>query len=303
MGFMDKAIDFGAKPFGGKLTKALTGASELERGYFGGDKKAYDATRAEYGALGAGLAAEGQTRTGEGYNLLGEAYTDASGDHSRAKFYENQGYGIGQQAMQSQDMDLYNLQSMAGRNTDSLAQAQLQAGLEQTQRTMAAQAASARGGNQAAALRNAQATGAQMALQTNQQAAMMRAQEQQAQLAREMAAQQYAGNVHGGRAQMGYGMQGQGLGLAQGATQGEAQIANQMAGIGLEQGGQALGAYGLRNQVDSAQLGTDVNYNSALAAGSSPLVVANAVTNGVAAYYGAKRGGGQQGQGQGVGQG
>lgn len=142
-------------------------------------------------------------------------------------------------------------------------------------------------------MRNAQAMGAQMGLQVNQQAAMLRAQEQQARLGRMLGAEQMAAQVGGQQAGLGYGMAGQGLGMAQQSTGMLGGFGSQQANIGLGQTNAALGAYGLRNQMDASQLEADRAYNSAMMAGSSPLAVANAVTGGVQAYYGAKGGGGQ----------
>lgn len=84
-------------------------------------------------------------------------------------------------AMEAWTKDIQNqlAQSRAG-NAPSVAQNQLQAGLDANMRQQQAMAAGARGGaaSRAAADRQAAMAGAQMGMQTNQQAAQLRAQEQ-----------------------------------------------------------------------------------------------------------------------------
>lgn len=285
--------NFLAKPFGGGLTKSLTGASELEKSYFGGSQRAYDDARQQYGQLGQNMRAEAATNTQAGTGMLGQAAGLSQQDRSAAMGFSGTGMGLGQHGALGQNQAVAAARGLAGQSTDSLAQMQMRQGLGQMQRGMMGQAAAARGGNQAAAMRNAQAMGAQMGLQVNQQAAMLRAQEQQARLGRMLGAEQMAAQVGGQQAGLGYGMAGQGLGMAQQSTGMLGGFGSQQANIGLGQTNAALGAYGLRNQMDASQLEADRAYNSAMMAGSSPLAVANAVTGGVQAYYGAKGGGGQ----------
>lgn len=281
-----------AKPFGGKLTQALTGADELSPSWFGGTEQKYNETRNQYGGLGTSLGQGGQANIASGADMLGRAAPQAVADRQMGVGMSNTGMGVGRQGFTTQGNALTAARGLAGQNTDSLAQMQLQQGLGQMQRGMMTQAASARGGNQAAALRNAQAAGAQMGLQTNQQAAMMRAQEQQARLARMIGAEQMAAQVGGQQMGLGYGLAGQGVNAAQQSTGQLGNFGAQQGNLGLGQTNAALGAYGLRNQMDAAQLEADRAYNSAMVAGSSPLVVANAVTNGISAYYGMGKGGG-----------
>lgn len=195
-------------------------------------------------AAGQGQIDQGIATVGTGLGTLEQAQGLAGQDVDLARQYAGQGQGLGLAAIGVQDAAFAN-QARMGREAlatareqgPSAAQAQMLAGLDQSQRAMMAQAAAARGGNQAAAIAAAQGTGAAMASDVARQAAILRAQEEAQRRANIMAAQsQLAGfsgqqaQMLGQRAGMGFGMQGQGLGLSQGAT-------GQLAGIGSAQAG------------------------------------------------------------------
>lgn len=203
----------------------------------------------------------------QGVAMLGDASLMARGDRGASYNMMGAGYTIGNQGLTSQDQSLDAARAMAKQNTTSLAGLQLQQGLEQTRDSMYAQAQAARGGNQAAAMRNAHAQGAAMGLQTNQQMAMLRAQEEQARLGRMMGVEQMATQVGGQRAQLGYGMAQQGLGAAQASTGQYSGIGGQVADVGLGQanvGTASQGQYiGALNDINKAQLEADKQHASA----------------------------------------
>jgi hypothetical protein len=234
---------------------------DLRRRYQGGQVSGQGQIDAGMGGVDAGLA----TLTGAG--------AGAQQNAAAAGAYGAQGQGIGLAALGVQDAAIAN-QNRYGRDMlataqqqgPSAAEAQMQMGLDRTQRGMMAQASEARGGNQAAAMSGAQATGAQMALDVNQQASVLRAQEEDRRRQAIMGAQgnlaSIAGQqqqVLGQRAGMGFGMQGQGLGLAQGSNaqlmdvgSAQGQLGLGRANVGLGQQGNYLSA---EAQANAAQLG------------------------------------------------
>jgi hypothetical protein len=235
------------------------GAGELERlreGYAKGQD------------LGQIQIFRGEEGIDQGLKTLGSAQGTAAGLGVAASNYGVQGQGIGQAGMLAQDAAMGRQNDVtlamlgtAAQQGPSAAQAQMQMGLDQSRRAMMAQAASARGGNQAAAMRNAQAQGSQMALDVNQQAGVLRAQEANAQRQALLGAQAQAAGIYGGqqqmmgqRAGMGYGMQGQGLGLQQGANAQLADIGNTQAGIG-----QARANMGVQQQANYLGAETEAN--------------------------------------------
>lgn len=252
--------------------------------YIGGSAEALDARRQQQTqGIGQGMAytAGGMDTANAGANMIGGAYGYAGQDRATALNLSSQGYQLGnmgiaqqQAALGRQNAQLGQMLSTAQQQGPSAAQAQLQMGLDQSRRAMMAQAANARGGNAAAAMRTAQANGMGMAGQVNQQAAVLRAQEQAQHQAQLLQAQQFASGAYGGQqaqmgntAALGYGMQGQGLGLAQGSTGQMGQMGANVGSIGLGQasaGNQMQGNYlGAQTATDKAQLDADNQQESA----------------------------------------
>lgn len=252
--------------------------------WLGGSRDALDKLRTRY--------AEGQTAgqnqidwgmqqgVDAGLASLGQAGANAQSQGIQAGNYSVEGMDIGRAGLAEQDAALGRQNDVtlamlgtAAQRGPSAAQAQMRMGLDQTQNAMMAQAASARGGNAAAAMRNAQAQGSSMALQTNQQAGILRAQEEAQQRAQLVNAQAQAAGIYGGqqqtmgqRAGMGYGMQGQGLGLQQGANaqlmdvgSAQGQLGLGRANVGLAQQGNYLSAEQAANaaQLEASRAGED----------------------------------------------
>lgn len=208
------------------------GGTKARKQYFGDTAEQADAYRNQYESGIQG----GNATMGQGVGMMGDAARYAQGNTALGVDMYRQGQSMGQAQMDAQNAQIATMLRQTNTQGASVAQEQMRQGLDQSQRAMMAQAASARGGNQAAAMRTAQATGSQMALDVNQQAGVLRAQEQQAFLARKLQAQQMAAQAYGQQSQLGFGMQGQGVGLA-----------NQAAGI-YGQMGQATGQLGLGSQ-------------------------------------------------------
>lgn len=269
-------------PFGisRRVTAHLTGGAP-EKSYVGGSQAALDARRSAYGSAGDASMASGAAGYQAGLGTMGQAAGQAIGDRGAAYGYAANGQGLGLAGIGSQNAAVTNARALAGRSTDSLAQRMLQAQSAANQRQMVGMAAQARGGNQAAAMRNAQAVGSQMQLQTNQQAAQMRAAEQQAALNRQLGVEQMAAGVGGQQAGLGYGMYGQGLGMAQTSTGQLAGIGGNMASAGLGQQNVGLGAYGLLNDIDLAQYEGDRANASAAAVARSPAGVFGNILGGI----------------------
>jgi hypothetical protein len=210
--------------------------------FLGGSQEALDQRRQMYMA---GLQG-GNEMMGLGAAGAGDGMGMAAAD--RGYGYDLAGAGIVGQAMA-----IDQARQMAARPTDSLARLQLQQGLAQNQQAMLAQAAQARGGNQAAAMRQAQMLGTQEALQTNAQAAQLRAAEQQAAINRQLGVEQMAAQASG--QQLGLGM-----GAAQAGTAQYSQNALGVGQLGLGSQGQYLDA---QAQADKAQLEADTKWASA----------------------------------------
>lgn len=152
--------------------------------------------------------------------------------------------GASNQPYQNAQMGALGLDQQAAMgNAPSVAQAQLQQGLAQSQAGAAAQAAGSRGGgaNLAAAQNQAANTQAGMAAQANNQSAQLRAQEmatargQYGDLASQGLGQQMGWNQSQAQLQQGYeGMNNQ-IGLAQLGAQGNEQQLNSQNQLGAEQ--------------------------------------------------------------------
>lgn len=219
-------VDFGAEGKGVTRLFDTPGTNMV-----GGGKGYYDRQMLYWGGIG-----DSSQMIGQGGSMLGQAYASAGDDRLFGASLLASGLG-------GQAGALANARRFAAQPTDSLAQLQLQQGLAQNQQAMLGQAAQARGGNQAAAMRQAQLLGTQQALQTNQQAAMMRAAEQQAAINRQIGVEQMAQQA--AQQQLGLGM-----GAMQAGTSNQAQIGSQVGGMGLQQQGQMLDAMG---QTDALQ--------------------------------------------------
>jgi len=238
--------------------------------YVGGSPEELAARRAQQNqgiAQGAAYTQGGMETSAGGAGMIGQAYGQAGLDRGLAQGMAADGSRIGQAGLGSQNQAIAGMLSTAGQRGPSAAEAQMRMGLDQTQQAMMAQAASARGGNAAAAMRTAQAGGAQMAGQMNQQAAILRAQEEAQQRAQLIGAQQAAAGMYGGQAGLGYGMQGQGLGLGQASTNMQGQMGSNVGSIGLGQaqaGNQMQGNYlGAQTATDKSQLEADTQQSSA----------------------------------------
>lgn len=218
----------------------------IGRVYIGGGTQDYRTTRNMYRAgIGAGA---GLTDYGTG--LAGDAAGYAGADRDAAYGLYDEGRGIGRGGIDAQNMALRNMEDQARVRTPSLAQAQLRMAQDDNTRRMMGMAAATRGGNQAAAMRNAQAMGSQNALITNQQAAQLRAQEEATRQQNILLAQQFAAGAYGQQAGLGYNVAGQGLNAAQQSTGQMGQIGTNLAGTGVQQQGQYLDALG---EMDKAQ--------------------------------------------------
>lgn len=193
-------------------------------GYVGGDYGASQAELARYGAQAdasrAGIG-QFQGQYGQGVGLQNQARMDQRG-------------GL---AMTADAANMYR--QMAMGQGPSLAQQQLQQGLQQAQAQQASMAAGARGGgaNLAAAQMAASSQMGQQSAMANQQAAQIRAQEQ-------IAAMQGYGGLAGQYGQQAGAMRGQDLGYA-----GMAQ-----SGMGMQQQ-EALAYERMRQGQQLAELG------------------------------------------------
>lgn len=286
--FIGKALN----PFGlsDKLTNHLSGGPP-QKSYMGGSQEALDAQRGELGGMGQAASQTGAGYTSQGVGMLGQAGAQAGYDRGAAYGMMGSGMQLGQSGTAQQSGAVRNMIEQARAETPSMAQAQLQMGLNQTQQAMLGQAAQARGGNQAAAMRGAQMAGANMALQTNQQAAILRAQEAQQRQQNILGAYGAASSAYGQQAGMGYGLAGQGLGAAQQSTGMLGQFGNQVGGLGVGQQNVGLGAYGLLNDLNKTQLDADRGNASATAIAGSPAATFGSILGGVTQIWGGGGGG------------
>lgn len=215
-----------------------------------------------------------------GFNYIDQGGANAQAAQLQAQRMSMQGMGMGASAYQQQSNLLNQMQAAANRN-NGMAAAQYQMGMDQTRQAMMTQAAGARGGNAAAAMRSAQAQGSAMSLQGNQQAAMIRAQENQMRMQNLGAIAQ----ARAGQSALGYGMAGQGIGM-------QGQLAGTQGQLGGQyiQGGLGVGGLGLQQQqtyldqeraMYGSQLQADTDYNNRRMAYNGAIV--GAFGSGVAA--------------------
>lgn len=203
--------------------------------WFGGSRDALDQLRKGYTegqTAGQSQINNGMGAVDQGLQTLGAAGTNAENQGVQAGNFSMIGQDIGTGALARQGDVTSAMLKTASQQGPSAAEAQMRAGLDQTQNAMMAQAQSARGGNAAAAMRSAQYQGASAAAAVNQQAAALRAQEAESQRQTMLEAQSRAAGIYGGNAQLGFGMQGQGLGLQQSANAQLADVGNSQASIG-----------------------------------------------------------------------
>lgn len=227
--------------------------------YMGGSPDALAANRQQYDQgiqAGQGYTAQGVGMANQGANIIGSAVPLAQQQRDAGMAMYGIGLGTGVGGIGRQDSMLNSSIANASRNVGSAAQLQQQMATDAQGRQMAMMAASARGGNQAAAMRNAAAQGSQNALASNQQLALMRLQEAQNQRDAITQAQQYAAGQYGGQAQLGYGVAAQGLGAA---TQNSGQIGQLGQGIG----GIGSNIAGVGNQMQGTYTNAEIANNEA----------------------------------------
>ena len=232
------AKSFGSALSAAPLRNALRGPESV---YAGGSKEALEANRAQYDA--GILAGQGQVGRGEGLafagaDVAGQAAGMAQGTYGAAGGLYGTGTQLGASGIGSQNAALGASIASAGTQTGSLAEALARQTTQEQGQQMMGQAASARGGNQAAAIRGAQVQASQNALATNQQIGLMRLQEERARQDAITQAQQFAAGQYGNQAQLGYGTAEAGLG-AQNAATGQVNAAGSTIG-GI--GGSVMGA-------------------------------------------------------------
>lgn len=228
-----------------------------KRQVLGGSQEALDARRAQYAQgvqQGQAVTQAGLGAVDQAQGYLGAAAGQAGADRGMAQTMYGTGMGIGGMGVLRQQDAIQQARAMAMRDTGSVAESLMQAGLGQTQRGMYGQAAQARGGNQAAAIRMAQRAGAQQALDVNSQIGVMRRQEAVDRLNRQLAVEDMAAQAGGQQAGLGYGVAGQGLGYALQGT-------GQLAGIGSSTGelGLGTGRMGLDQQGLYVNAGLDAD--------------------------------------------
>lgn len=263
-------IKQGASNLGKGVWSALTAAplrslnEPPPPSFLGGSAEALQQRRDMYqSGIGTGqnIQMAGLNVAGQGAATLDRAGMQAQQDRANAYGMTGIGYGIGSQGLGSQNAALDASIANAGRDVGSAAAQQMRMANDVNAQQMMGMASAARGGNQAAAMRNAQAQGSQNALATNQQLGLMRLQEAANQRDAVTQAQQAAAGMYGNQAQLGYGMAGQGISQAQQSTGQLAttgaqtgQIGLGMSGIGTTSQGQYINAL---TETDKAQLDAD----------------------------------------------
>jgi hypothetical protein len=201
----------------------------------GGSLAALDANRQQYDQ--GILAGQDQNARGEGIAMAGADLAGLAGDMGMGAYGAGMGIaGLGAGAIGSgfggQNAALGVLRNTAGMDVGSAAQLQQQMANDQLSSQMMGNAAAARGGNAAAALRNASMQASANQLQTNQQLALMRQQEAIAQRDAKMQAAQFEASQYGDRAALGFSGAAQGLGAANAAGGLVNQAGSTIGGIG-----------------------------------------------------------------------
>lgn len=277
-----KGSGFMADPFGGggALMEGISGGPPA-KSYLGGSAEADAQTRGALAAQGAASFGTGMGQQQQGVGMLGQAGNQTYFDRQAGMGMYDSGMGLGSSGVSQQNQALGALLQQAQARTPSQAQAQLQAGQDMNARRMMAMASNVRGGNQAAAMRNAMSVGSEMGMQTNQQAGMLRAAEEQQRQQNILNAQQFAAGSYGQQAGLGYGLAGQGLGAAQQSTGQMGQFGANVAQAGLGQQNVGLGAYGIISDSDKARLEADRANASAAATSRNPLGIGGQVLGGI----------------------
>jgi hypothetical protein len=201
----------------------------------GGSLAALDANRQQYDQ--GILAGQDQNARGEGIAMAGADLASLAGDMGMGAYGAGMGIaGLGAGAIgsgfQGQNSMLGQSLQTAGMDVGSVARQQQQIANDQIAGRMMAQAAAARGGNQAAAMRNAGMQASANQLQTNQQLALMRQQEMVDRRNAQLQAQQFAASQYGDRAALGFSGAAQGLGAATNAGGLVNQAGSTIGGIG-----------------------------------------------------------------------
>jgi hypothetical protein len=179
------------------LKTYLKGADPI---YSGGSPEALDANRSQYDA--GILGGQDMTARGEGIGAYGADAAAAAGNLGMQT--GALGMNTAMTGMNRETNALNQSINAANRNVASLSNAQQQAATDNQARQMQAMAASARGGNAAAALRAAGAQGSQNQMQTSQLLAQTRLAEDQAMRTAQIQAHQNAATQYGNRANTGF---------------------------------------------------------------------------------------------------
>lgn len=250
---------------------AAYGASRIKgqkpnKQQFGGSPEALQGYRDQY----QGGVASGQDQTSRGLTALGQGVDSAQAVAQRGQqvgargdALMRRGTGQYQQGQAVQNQALRYIGDAAAGNAPSAAQEMLKANADANARQQMAMASTARGGNQAAAMRAAADAGTMGSAQAGQQAAILRAQEM-AQARGELAG--LGSTIYGqgnqanalGLQAIGQGMAGQQFGAN--AQMGAGQFA---ANLGAGREGTYLSQLG---QMEGAQLAANVEMEKARAA-------------------------------------
>lgn len=224
--------------------------------FYGGSADAMQGYRDQFqGGIGMG-----QGYMGQGFDTIGAAGQQAVDNRGVALGMLGQGGTIGAQGLAQQQLGVQGMNTAVNNYDPSVAQALLAQGSTQVANQMRSAATEARGGNQAAAMRNANDQGAQMGLDMAQRAAVLRAQEEAQRTQQRIGAAQAQAQFGANQAGLGYGLQGQALGLA-------GQSTGQLGSLGSTQGQLGLGTQdtylGALNNVNNSQLEADTKWSSA----------------------------------------
>jgi len=213
-------------------------AVTVDRSQYGGSQDAADAIRSRNAA---GMSA-GNTITNAGVGVLGQAANQAGRNNDLGTNIAGTGTRLGAAGVGNQNSALGASLRAANQDVGSVAAAQQQIATDKQAQQMMAQAASARGGSQAAAIQGAQAQAAANGLATSQQLGLLRLQEAENRRAGVVQAQQNAANQYGNQAALGYNTALGGVGAANTSTGQLGQIGGTVAGVGTTTTGQYLNA-------------------------------------------------------------
>jgi hypothetical protein len=274
-GYQGGAQDFNAQTQGiaSGYGQQMQGVGQAYGGQFQNNAQQYGN---DLGNLGHGQYGEGTALTSMGRDTLGNVDANAYVDPNSLYQSNQAAANMGGQAA-SMDVAAGQLLNM-DFSGPSVAEAQLNAGAQQTANQNLALAQSGRGmGGGAAARRAAMRQNAQVMGETNAQAAGLRANEAATQRAQKMQAVQAGGQMYGAAGSL-YGQQAgvgsQNLGTLAGARQGAVSDANQLGlgltntGVGAMQAGANTAAAGANAQTNALQAGANTQLG-ALQGGAS----------------------------------